>query len=315
VKYSNEIKVGIAIVISVAVFFAGLRFFQDLPIFQDSYTMRAEFEDAGGVVSGNPVRLKGVNIGTVQSVDLNQETQRVEVVFRVSEGVKIPEGSYADVTGFSALSGVRLTIVPGPSSNPALPAGATLAGPPKGDILERLSDQAPVLASKADSVLTNANTAASALGQQLDDPNSDLRRLIADLRQTATNLKGMTQAEESALRATIRNLEAISQDLEGFTGTDEDTLKANNLGKTMARLNRSLAKLDTNLAQLEATTANLSEMSRKMNSGDGTIGRLVNDDALYVKLDSAAAEANYLLQDLQENPSRYLKDMTLVKVF
>jgi phospholipid/cholesterol/gamma-HCH transport system substrate-binding protein len=52
-----------------------------------------------------------------------------------------------------------------------------------------------------------------------------------------------------------------------------------------------------------------------MNEGEGTIGRLVNDDGLYMKLDSAATEANGLLRDLRDDPSRYLKDMTLVKVF
>ena len=314
-KYSSEIKVGVAILVAVGVFFAGLRFFQDLPIFQDSYTMSAQFDDAGGIVSGNPVRMKGVSIGTVQSVVLDQETQLVTVRFRVNEGVDIPEGSYAEVTGFSALSGVRLSIVPGPSSNPALPANATLSGPPKGDVLERLSDQAPVLATKADSVLTNTNTAVQALGQQLDDPGSDLRRLLSSLRKTARNLQTMTDGNDAALRATIRNLEAISADLERFTGSDADTLEANNMGKTMARLNRSLTRLDTTLARLETTSAHLSHVSRKMNEGNGTIGRLVNDDGLYVKLDSAATEANGLLRDLRDNPSRYLKDMTLVKVF
>jgi phospholipid/cholesterol/gamma-HCH transport system substrate-binding protein len=314
-QYSSEIKVGIAIVIAVAVFFAGLRFFQDLPIFRDSYTMQAQFEDAGGIVSGNPVRMKGVSIGTVQSVVLDQETQLVEVRFRVNEGVQIPEGSYAEVTGFSALSGVRLSIVPGPSSNPALPPNATLSEPPKGDILERLSDQAPVLATKADSVLTNTNTVVRALGEQVDNPQSDLRQLLSTLTQTARNLQTMTEGEDAALRATVRNLEAISADLERFTGTDTDTLEANNMGKTMARLNRSITRLDTTLARLESTTANLSEVSRKMNEGEGTIGRLVNDDGLYMKLDSAATEANGLLRDLRDDPSRYLKDMTLVKVF
>jgi len=251
----------------------------------------------------------------VQSVVLDQETQLVEVRFRVNEGVEIPEGSYAEVTGFSALSGVRLSIVPGPSSNPALPPNATLSEPPKGDILERLSDQAPVLATKADSVLTNTNVVVKSLAQQLDNPQSDLRELLTTLTRTARNLQAMTEGEDAALRATVQNLEAISADLERFTGTDTDTLEANNMGKTMARLNRSITRLDTTLARLESTTANLSEVSRKMNEGEGTIGRLVNDDGLYMKLDSAATEANGLLRDLRDDPSRYLKDMTLVKVF
>jgi len=52
-----------------------------------------------------------------------------------------------------------------------------------------------------------------------------------------------------------------------------------------------------------------------MNNGEGTAGRLINDPSLYTKLDSAATQANSLLRDLQENPNKYLEDMTLVKVF
>lgn len=314
-QYSNEIKVGVAIIVAAIVFFVGLRFFQDLPIFQGSYTLHAKFEDAGGLVSGNPVRMKGVSVGTVQSVTLNQSEQMVDVRFRVEDDVAVPSGSYAKVTGFSALSGVRLTIIPGPASNTPLASGATLPGPPEGGLLERLSDQAPELASKADSVLTGANTTFDALNQQLANPSSDLRQTIRALEQTMRNVSELTGDENAALRQTLSNLEAITADLEGFTGTDTDTLQANNLGQTMKRLNAALARLETNLATLETTTTNLNALTTKMNEGDGTIGRLVNDPSLYVRLDTTAARANQILLDLKQNPGRYLNDMTLVKVF
>jgi phospholipid/cholesterol/gamma-HCH transport system substrate-binding protein len=315
-KYSKEIKVGLSLAIAAVVFFAGLRFFQDIPIFKSSYMLRAEFEDASGLVQGNPVRMKGVSIGTVESVVLDHGDQLVKVIFRVEEDVKIPQESYAEVTGFSALSGVRLSIVPGPPGNPPVEPGTTLQPPPKGGVLERLSDQAPVLATKADSVLSNANVALGALGKKLDDPSSDLNEMIAALEQTTRQLQRATDAE--AIQSTLRNLEAITADLERFTGeseADQDTLAANNLGKTMARLNRSLDKLDRNLANLEQSTQALGEITTKMNEGDGTMARMLNDSSLYVRLDSTAGNANRLLEDLRENPDKYLEDMTLVKVF
>lgn len=314
-QYSNELKVGVALIAAAIVFFVGLRFFQDLPIIKGSYPLNARFQDASGLVSGNPVRMKGVSIGTVQSVTLNQAEQIVDVRFRVEEDVAVPEGSYAKVTGFSALSGVRLAIIPGPAGSPPLASGATLPGPPEGGILERLSDRAPELASKADSVLSGANTTFSALNQQLANPSSDLRQAIRALEQTLQNVSQLTGDQDAALQQTLSNLEAITRDLEGFTGTDTDTLKANNLGQTMKRLNGALARLETNLATLETTTTNLNTLTAKMNEGEGTIGRLVNDPSLYVRLDTTAARANDILRDLKENPGRYLEDMTLVKVF
>ncbi len=309
-EYSNELKIGVSIVAAIIIFFVGFRYFQDLPIFQDSYAMQATFEDAGGLVSGNPVTMRGVSIGSVQSVRLDQTEQTVRVRFMVNEGVPIPEGSHADVSGFSALSGVRLSIEPGPSENPALPPGSVLSGPPEGDVLDRLSAQAPELAAKADSVLKNANTTLGALGQQLQNPRSDLRQSIQALNATLSNLQQITGSEDAALRQTLRNLEAISGDLERFTDTGADSLSV-----TVTRLNRALARVETNLDHLERTTQSLGELTTKMNEGDGTIGRLVNDPSLYVRLDSAAARTNQILDDLQQNPGRYLKEMTLMQVF
>ncbi|PEN14213.1 mammalian cell entry protein [Longibacter salinarum] len=314
--YSKEIKVGLSIVVAAIVFFVGLRFLQNVPIFKSSYALQTEFQDAGGLVAGNPVQMKGVNIGTVESVKLDLSDQVVRVIFRVEEDVKVPQGSFAEASGFSALSGVKLAITPGPASNPPVEPGSTLPGPPQGGILEQLSDAGPRLVSRADSTLTDASIAMQALSEKVSNPTSNLNQLISALEQTGRNLERAT--DDEALGNTIENLEAVTADLRrlsGETQAAEDSLSENNLGEIMARLNRSLNKLDRNLANLERSTTNLGEITDKINNGDGTAGRLINDPSLYNRLDSAAVQANELLRDLQENPNRYLDDMTLVKVF
>lgn len=314
--YSKEIKVGISIVIAAIVFFAGLRFFQNVPMFKSSYVLQTEFQDAGGLVAGNPVLMKGVNVGTVETVRLDLEDQVVRVVFRIEEDVKVPQGSYAEASGFSALSGVKLAITPGPASNPPIEPGSTLPGPPEGDILGQLKDAGPRLVSRADSTLTDASIAMQALSQKVSNPTSNLNQLISALEQTSRNLEQATDGD--ALGKTISNLEAVTADLRrlsGETQAAEDSLSENNLGVIMARLNRSLDKLDRNLSNLERSTTNLGEITDKLNNGNGTAGRLINDPSLYNRLDSAAVEANRLLRDLQDNPNKYLDDMTLVKVF
>jgi len=315
-KYSKEIKVGLSIVIAAVVFFAGVRFLQNVPIFKSSYVLKTKFEDAGGLVAGNPVQMKGVNIGTVETVRLDLQDQVVRIVFRVEEDVVVPSGSYAEATGFSALSGVRLSISPGPPGSPPLEPGATIPGPPEGGILEQLSNAGPRLVQSADSTLSDASIAMQALSQKLNDPNSNLNSLILALDRTSRNLADATDQE--TLGRTMENLRAVTADLRRLAGESEaaeDSLAQNNLGQTMARLNRSLDKLDRNLANLEQSTTDLGEITDKINRGDGTAGRLINDPGLYNRLDSAATEANNLLRDLQANPDKYLEDMTLVKVF
>ena len=309
-EYSNELKVGAAIVLAVIAAILGVRFFQDIPLFGDTYPMYAEFEEAGGLVSGNPVRMKGVGVGTVGNVQLNQKTQKVRVRLQLKQDVRIPKGSYARVSGFSGFGGVRVSITPGPNSNPPLPPKSTLSPPPEGTVFERLTDQAPALANKADSVLTSTNVTMAALGRQLQSPESDLRRTLASVRQITNDLESVTDAEKETIRALLQNLRTISGDLKAFMGENGDSLDV-----AVRRLNRSLTRLNQGLASFEETSATLDTITTKLNEGTGTAGRLLNDPGLYMKLDSAAARANGILQDFKRDPGRYLNDLTLVKVF
>ena len=309
-EYSNELKVGAAIVIAAFVTFAGIRFFQNVPLFGSSYTLFAEFDNAGGLTAGNSVRMKGVKIGSVERVRLDSESQVVRAQLPLDPAPHIPQGSHAQVSGISALGGVHIKITPGPQENEPLAEGATLSPPPKGTTLNQLTDQAPALASKADSVLTGANSTITGLQQQLRNPDSDFRQALLSLRNMSNDLEQVTEAEKENIRQLIRNLEGVSSDLKEFTGENGDSLDV-----AVRRLNTSLDRLQTSLASVRETSDNLDQITTKLNNGEGTAGRLINDPGLYVKLDSAAARANRILLDFQENPSRYLDDMTLVKVF
>lgn len=309
-KYSNELKVGAALLLAAIAALLGVRFFQDIPLFGDSYILNARFEEAGGLSSGNAVRLKGVNIGSVESVRLDQQAQRVNARLRIEGDIKIPEGSHAQVSGFSGLGGVRISIIPGPRENPPLQPGATLPSPPKGSTLDRLTEQAPAIASKADSLLSNTNMTMAEVSEQFRNPESDLRRTLASLRAFTEDLESVTDAEKENIRVLLQNLRQISSDVEAFTSENGDSLDV-----AVRRLNQSLDRLNRGLTSFERTSAALDTITTKLNQGHGTAGRLLNDPGLYMKLDSTATQANRLLQDFKQNPGRYLNDMTLVKVF
>ncbi len=309
-KYSNELKVGAAIVIAVLAAFAGVRFFQDVPLFGSSYMMEAKFDSAGGLVAGNPVRMKGVRVGSVEDVTLDPETQTVRVRFQLSEGVRVPEESTAQVSGISAFGGVYLKINPGPETNDPLASGAVLEPPSEGTLFDRVTEKAPALADKADSTLTNANATMKQLSQELQNPTSDLRRTLVSLREMSGSLEEITEAEKDNIRQLLQNLEGVTSDLKTFTGENGDSLDM-----AVHRLNRSMNRLNRSLASFEQTSATLDTITTKLNKGKGTAGRLINDPSLYNKMDSAATRTNRLLKDFQQDPGRYLDDMTLVKVF
>lgn len=309
-KYSKEVKVGLSIVLAIVVFYFGVRYLQNVPLFRGSYTLHAQFSDAAGLVSGNQVRINGVNVGSVQSVRLDPEARVAQVTFRVDQNVEIPQGSTAEIKGVSALGGVRLSINLGPPTNPRIEAGGFVPTPPEKDILAQLSDRAPMLAARADSLLSSANATMQEAQVMLNSPNSDLRTTFVAIRESANELRKLLEAQQGRLTRVMDNTADLTDELETFAETNTDSLS-----RSVERMNAVLNQTDRNLKQLEQTTNNLDALVTKINEGDGTLGRLVNDPSLYVRLDSTTAQFNSLLKDFQANPGRYLKDMSLVKVF
>ena len=91
-NYSNEIKVGIAIVLTALILFFGIRFLAGLPAFDSGYELIAIFDDTEGLASGNPVAVSGVQVGSVQSVELLPSARAAEVKLAIAEDKKLLQG-------------------------------------------------------------------------------------------------------------------------------------------------------------------------------------------------------------------------------
>ncbi|GAB5519386.1 MAG: MlaD family protein [Rhodothermales bacterium] len=310
VKYSNELKVGIAIVAAVVVFVLGVRYFQDVPLFRGTYDLNSSFESAGGLIAGNPVRVSGVGVGKVREVKLNSETGMVDVRIRIDEGIRIPEGSTATVTGFDALGAVQLTVDLGPASNPAIPPGGTLPAAQGADLLGDLSDRAPQLMDKIDSVLLGLDERLDEAGTLYTNPQGEMAQLLISARTTSETLSRVLQQEQSRLRSVLDNTTQLTADLGTTARSTGDSLKI-----TLNRLNGTLETLDTQIAGLDETTARLNSILRKIDEGEGTLGMMINDPSLYHRLDSTTASMNALLQDIEEDPIKYFRALRLVDIF
>ena len=304
-KYSNELKVGVAVALAAVVFIFGVRYFADLPIFGGSYSLATAFDDAGGLLNGNDVQVNGVKVGTVADVRLDQEARQVRVGLNIDESVVIREGSYAEVSGIAALGSIYVEITLG--DGPPLAPGATIPGQ-SADLLGQLTDRAPALIGGVDTLLTGAGATIGEVQRLLGSPESDLRQTLASLRAASQSLNTLLNSQQ--IGRTLANVDSLTDDLSAFTGESGDSLS-----QAVQGLNQTLSQLERTLVELEATTASLGEVATKINEGEGTLGLLVNDDALYAKLDSAATGVNRILENFEANPGRYLRELRLVDIF
>lgn len=309
-KYSKELTVGVSLVVAAVIMILGVRYFQDLPLFGGTYSLNTSFEDAGGLQPGSAVRINGVRVGGVDEVELDYETNHVRVNFHVDGELSVPEGSYATVGGVAALGSTHMTVHLGPAGSPIVDEGGFIPGRTGGSLFETVTARAPELTSSVESVLANANSTFEDAEVLLENANTDVRQTLHSFQQAATSLEVLIRAQQAEVTETVSNLRNFSGDISTFSAENRDSLQL-----AVQNLNRSLEQLETSLRVLEGSAATLDEILVKMNSGEGTFARLVNDPGLYARLDSSAMHLNAILEEIRENPGRYLRHMSLVDIF
>lgn len=316
-KYSKEFKVGIVLVISAVVFVLGVRFFQDLPLFGDTYQLYTVFDDANGLVAGNPVRSNGVQIGAVDEVVLSPEENQVVVRFHLDGGYVVPEGSQTEVGGISALNSLHMKLYFGPASNPPIEEGGFVPPVPEPGLLGQLSERAPELVDELDALIASAGATLQGTEALLNEAGGEVPQTLQTIRSTTLTLQETLLAERARLGRVLGNLETLTENVnEVAVNVNELTVEnRDSLAVAVQNLNQVLRRFDRNLAAFEVTTRHLDDILAKVDRGEGTLGLLVNDPTLYYELDSTVTNLNRILLDFQENPRRYLKELELIDVF
>jgi phospholipid/cholesterol/gamma-HCH transport system substrate-binding protein len=146
--------------------------------------------------------------------------------------------------------------------------------------------------------------AIEAIVPKLDSIMTSLNMLLADpaLRNVLHNVEGMT-ANFNQTSLQLRNLSAsLNHNVPSMM------FKADSVLGNTQRLTANLSAIDVAemTAKVNQTLANVEEMTRKLNSNEGTLGLLMRDATLYNNLSSTAADADSLLRDFKAHPKRYV---------
>ena len=152
------------------------------------------------------------------------------------------------------------------------------------------------LQQKIESVIVRADTLFSGVNKILNDETinginssvSNLAGTISDIRKTIQAVNSMVVDNQENLKITLENTKNITENFSKVS----DSLNAVDFNKIINKA--------------EEAVSNFNEMSKKINSGDGTIGKLINDKKMYDNLEAATRELEELLRDIKLNPKRYI---------
>lgn len=288
---SNEVKLGVAFILAVAVFISGLFYLKDYRITGGTYEIKARFDDMSGIKNKDPVLLGGVKVGQVIAVGF--EDQKPYCLMRIYEEFPLPIDSKIRVVNLSFLGEVGLEIEIGTSSNLAQ----------EGGVLEGLSVmgvqdmivKGDTMSDRLQTLLDNAN---NILNEDLD---RSLKSTLGNVEELTTELRTTLQQEKRQVNHTLANLDSLLLSAKDLSQSER--LK---ISQTMSNLEKTSGQLGDMITELQVTTKSLTSIIQKIERGEGTLGKLVNDDKLYLDMNRLMVNLDGLVVDLKENPKRYL---------
>ncbi len=288
-KRSNEILVGVTATIALVIAVLGSLYLARGGL-QPGYKLYAKFTWGAGLKQGQPVLLSGVNVGFVHGVEIRPDGLLV-VELRVRKEYHIPLGTTATIEP-NGFFGDQLVALHPDKPNPASfsPGDTLLAGhatPSIGDVLARV-----------DTIAANFSVLTTSLKKEFVEQNgfAELRKTVksadafmADLSKVAAEQNAELKQTQAALRKAVSAVDSVSID---------STLRA---FKTAAANFNSLA------SDLTATSAKLNATLDKVSNGQGSVGKLMNDPALYEDMRGLVARLDSLMADFKANPRKYIK--------
>jgi phospholipid/cholesterol/gamma-HCH transport system substrate-binding protein len=248
-----------------------------------------------GLASTAPITINGLVVGQVSGIKL-QPNGEILVQLQIKNDFPFSKSSVVAIYEPGLIAGKQLQIIPNFKDNSVAVSGDTLTSSVKKGLTDLVSDKLAPLQQKIEKMIVNADLLLTNLNEVLDTKSKEnLKNSISNLSKTIEGINSVVDNTNSILLnnkgnidKTLTNLNKVSTD---FSKISDSLSKAN------------ITKVVTNL---EKTLSNVDKIMNDLQSGKGSLGKMVKDDALYNNLEKTSKELELLLQDLRLNPTRYV---------
>jgi len=276
-KLSAEAKVGLLVLVGSVVllymtFAVGKYEFGE----KKGYIVEAVFDSVAGLDVKAAVRMAGVKIGSVEQVELTDS--RALVIMRILPNVHIKRGTTASIKTMGLLGEKFVEILP--------PSGPAEAAPGKSEFIQG-GERIEITSSPSD--VDKLINQLSAISDDIKQITASFRQvfgtergtrsmedMLSDLRKTTANIQEFSYALRSDGSELVMRLNELTASLNEVVGENRDNLKV-----TMENVREASKNAELALASIESA-------ARKIDRGEGTLGKLVSDDSMYNNIDSAA---------------------------
>lgn len=280
------------VVIAGVILVTGVMWFQKFKLVEKRYGFFVRFEQVGGLQTGDPIFVNGVEEGRVQTITLGRREVIAEMGIR--EGVRIPADSRVALKSIGIM-GERFVAITHGEAEAAIAPGDTI----NGTFLMGLSE----VMGAAGSILDELAETSRNLREILEGITGEgkLHSTIDDLALASENLRAITTDNQPRLAGALENLQRVSARMDSLMAAHYTTLDS-----SMASFGRAGSRVEVAVENLSRASDDLKDITGRLRAGEGSLGKLLTEEELVDKLTATLAGLDSLITDIKLHPGRYV---------
>lgn len=296
---SKELKTGIVVIMIIVAFVWGFNFLKGHDLLNGkARSFNVEYTKIGGLNKASSVTLNGLKVGKVNDIVFNETPEKrgqLIVSFSVESDFEFSKKSIIRIYSPNPIAGSSLAIVPNYEGEIAV-SGDTLEGEMEENLFTSIGERLDPIQSKLENVIVSADTLFQRINHVLDQKTTEsvkrsvrgLELTIDDIRSTLGAVNSILDSSSVQFNKTMKSTRRITENLANVS----DTLANSNIGEIMRKA--------------EITLTSVNGLLNGISQGKGSLGKLVNDDAMYNNLTNVSKELEALLRELKLNPKRFV---------
>jgi len=300
---SNELKVGVLTVVSLAVLYWGFNFLKGMNFFKSVHTYHLVYDEVNGLLTSNPVKINGLIVGRVHDINVLQDRNNLILVsIQVNDNIVLNKQTLALLKDDGLLGG-KFVELKMKKVGTNLTDGDTL-------VTEKSVGLMDSFTGEGSTVVKDVSGSLASVNQILDEYKglgSEIRKIVVNANQITQSTQLMLAQNQAGIQQITTNLSRLTASLvetekeikpllSKFNSV-ADSLKAIQIASTIATANKSLAEVHKSL--------------QAINQQQGTLGKLVYNDSLYNNLNRTLADLDSILVDFKVRPKRYIPNISV----
>lgn len=295
-EMKKEIKIGLFAIVIIAGTYFTVNYLKGNDIFNKSNEYYTVYESVDGLSASSPVLIKGLKVGSVKSIKFDHDSDAFIVKLALKSDYMIGKNSTVELYSADLMGSKALRIINREGSVHAQ-SGDTLTSSVAPDMISLLTNEIIPIKDKISVLIDNLNTTVSGINMILDEKTGkDIKASLSSLRNTLAEVNGIAESigeSTPELRKAISDLSQFSENV-----NREGSIILSDLSDVTGQLGR---------ADLEGTVNELKKLAEKLQDENGSLGRLMKDDSLYVDVNRLINDIDSLVVKIKENPRKNLK--------